>query len=1256
MQDYYTKNKKRKQESDMMKKREYYQKNKAEKQEYYQKNKAVQKEYYQKNKAERQESYQINKEEKQKYYQKVKQGIKKNYNKKRAAQKEAIDVKNLLSSIIDTVPFNVEKEIQSCIHANPKVSEAIKKFEEGEQKHDFVTCNVCLETRPFFNESFENVDNSLVNIRNVFINKKGVCTKCVTDSRKRNKKNTRRPAKWSGYLSVESDLGPEKSLIRHNNMHFYPIPDVLKQLTTIELALISKITVCMRVHMLRYGMLSSKGHSVSVPQRMSIARQLPKLPQQVGIVVLKRKGQNQKSKHYTVKRKSVEDALNCLCYGIPNGGLDKAAPNTYLYTGPNHVHKQLNGKYFEHVPNPYYCDVEIMKERLETLPNERDEYPGLKTVYTEKEIPESEKGPAPDQFEVPLSESDESYTTSSITLPAEPKNISDEIKTIIEKLTGSKDIADSFALADWEYVDEEPLSELKTPGFFAQAFPTVFIGASCDLTHNSLVSLDLDEWISHIYYQRDSRVSNHPTLKFFLHNLSMRQKALNNGNYLVSQQLADSHISINELQERFANDDHSIPRRIIRFGSNLVNSDPYWNRRKRELDAFLFFRRHIVGDLPVYFHTNSMAELHWDPLKQLLAKYISKTESSTYEDVYRELNSNAHYLRQAILKNLHIVTTYFEARSINYYNTVAKELFNLTDYWFRFEFAKARGQIHSHGIIFSESHAKMVEDALDIDGSSSEEEKAKALLRWLQTTELDTQELFSPGFVSMHPAGGTLVNDNSCNQWVPNKEQWAKSEGSQTAPAEDPLSQYVTEYCNTPQELHSFYIYLVNRVALHLCNGYCLRKKRIDSETRYCRFHFGKEDPVTKKPNGKEIHPFDPMIEGKQHPRYEGPRDHPRMIMHVKAHILSWLANCDTQPLIDQDLLNLQKYITSYACKGAVATEDLIDIYSLLLDDSDPNSSLKSIVQKLLMKILGKIDTPAAAADFINVGGKLYHSTRHFQSVGLSGYRPISKKIDGDNLTQSIPLDRFLSKERRDKNPTISLYDWTKECNCRTKCCHDHVPVFTGVIINPVWPLSEEYCKTNLMIFSPGTWSKPEDLKSEDESFTEAFALFLDSEGCPPALQEIIKLAKLRHEKKIEKERRKESNEDNNSQTSEFDSQISSNFSQDSVLQEMCLGQSLLNEINNNQQHRMEETEEILFNGGENFDWHEYGITSLGFTWPDNIETWMKDTSDKVEEEMVKNFSKCDLPDINLLLANPIQRLIIALNLERLINIKKNPC
>ena len=48
-------------------------------------------------------------------------------------------------------------------------------------------------------------------------------------------------------------------------MHFNEIPPYLKNLTTVEIALISKITVVFNVHVLRYGMVASKGYCISLP-------------------------------------------------------------------------------------------------------------------------------------------------------------------------------------------------------------------------------------------------------------------------------------------------------------------------------------------------------------------------------------------------------------------------------------------------------------------------------------------------------------------------------------------------------------------------------------------------------------------------------------------------------------------------------------------------------------------------------------------------------------------------------------------------------------------------------------------------------------------------------------------------------------------------------------------------------------------------------------------------------------------------------
>ena len=76
-------------------------------------------------------------------------------------------------------------------------------------------------------------------------------------------------------------------------------------------------------------------------------------------------------KHYFAKRSNVQEALEGLCYGFPHGGYDE--PNEVSIekcTGMDHLQLLLNRQYFQYVPNPYYCDVEIVYDRLNNLPQE----------------------------------------------------------------------------------------------------------------------------------------------------------------------------------------------------------------------------------------------------------------------------------------------------------------------------------------------------------------------------------------------------------------------------------------------------------------------------------------------------------------------------------------------------------------------------------------------------------------------------------------------------------------------------------------------------------------------------------------------------------------------------------------------------------------------------------------------------------------------------------------------------------------------
>jgi len=257
-------------------------------------------------------------------------------------EQENMEINNDENEILDS-----SEEPFSNIHTNPSVINAMKEFESGEENHSFSTCKCCFQTRPVFYSSAQNKDDTLVKMNN-FVNysKKSICSNCMNDNNKRRKKSVKSAAKFSGHLSPEEDLGPINDSIRHNNMHFLQCPPQLKNLSSIELALVSKITVAINVHMLRYGMLASKGHSVSLPQGMAIAKKLPQLPENVGIIVLQRKGKNDKLKQYTVSRLAVEEALKCLCFGVPCGGLEMEASDAKLYTGPNHINTPLNGRYF----------------------------------------------------------------------------------------------------------------------------------------------------------------------------------------------------------------------------------------------------------------------------------------------------------------------------------------------------------------------------------------------------------------------------------------------------------------------------------------------------------------------------------------------------------------------------------------------------------------------------------------------------------------------------------------------------------------------------------------------------------------------------------------------------------------------------------------------------------------------------------------------------------------------------------------------
>lgn len=84
-----------------------------------------------------------------------------------------------------------------------------------------------------------------------------------------------------------------------------------------------------------------------------------------------------------------------------------------------------------------------------------------------------------------------------------------------------------------------------------------------------------------------------------------------------------------------------------------------------------------------------MQSFIFPPLKRLLEECILQ---STGGEVNLVENSSAKF--KAIQENTLVVVSCFDLRTQSYHEKVLKAVFGVSDYLYRYEFAKSRGQIH----------------------------------------------------------------------------------------------------------------------------------------------------------------------------------------------------------------------------------------------------------------------------------------------------------------------------------------------------------------------------------------------------------------------------------------------------------------------------------------------------------------------------------------------------------------------------------
>ena len=880
-----------------------------------------------------------------------------------------------------------------------KAMDCIRSFELKEMTREIILCSVCKERR--------------IDLK---VNSKGVCKRCASD---------------------KQDI---KMFSNENNMNPGKVPNELAALSMIEQQLISRISPCINVHLLKHGGLSASGHCVTFPQNIDEASAiLPRLPEEINIIRVQKQGKHDSVKEFRVRRYVVQNALEWL-----------------------------------KMHNPVYNDISISFERLSALPID-GELKNIQTIeFNQNTNHIDDKGPANDQTNPDIVDQD--CETASSVLLSDPKiDINKEKQHAIANVVNENDDTMSCrkkksVTLPWPTRDDQPLSEFTTRNFFTLAFPCLFPHGTADFFSNRPRTCDsLSEWANHILWFDDGRFARHQIFKFIVHNMISRKRTIEQSNFIVQQKLGEEQLSVSTLKEQIQNGDESFSKKLLYLGSNLRGTSQYWTQRLKELRSLIQFKINEGKGLPAFFATGSCAEFYFKPLKRLLQIYIKE---STGKDIDLD---NKPTLFKALQENTHIVADYFDKRTLNYFHEFIMPVFNVDTYWYRQEFAKSRGMIHWHGLCWrgdSEPHQLMF-DAIKND--CSDEHIANELSQWAEKNFKMT---------ASHPAG---VDENG----QPRKDFWPPPEGSAEPPSEEqnPLFKLFMDISKNQQTILEDHLLLTNKINIHRCSDYCLRKpkqhKRVNEKV--CRMEFG-----TPSNPGKTLRTSPAIVKDKNGSlRLEMVRDHPMLVQHSQLHTQAWRANGDVSVILSKsdpqnpsvnDIIATETYITNYACKGGESTGAVVDLFNDLINSTDEETSAKSVCTKLLMQTT-KRDISAVEASYELSSLPLYRCNYTFQNVSFTGARLLEKS--GSTLTKQSSLDKYLARPDDSKE---SWYNFISKSG--------HVPVISGGELHCTWPLTENFSRTMLLLHWPN-WRQIRDIKPDDSSWVNVMSEFLLNPECP---------------------------------------------------------------------------------------------------------------------------------------------------------------
>lgn len=840
-----------------------------------------------------------------------------------------------------------------------------------------------------------------------------------------------------------------------NNNDVGSVPAHLPELSEIEEMLIARAHVHIQLRKIKGQQLKYSGHTVTFMQNtQKIFTKLPLLPRDVDIILLKPAAGtlevnnriNQTFEQaFRVRRSCVQLWLNYL----------KAS-------------------------HPDYRDIEIDEANLAALPTDGSVQDQMSTALTAPDQEGDLNQPEPhDNNELP--NNNESYHTNephdnnepdennehhdqnvwnendgrpdddTINTTAMVPNVPAEL-TELDRLRSDLrgDRSDPTAAPDPNFnlsvatFQQTPISERENIPILRMIFPTLFPRGEGEFHLPRENPLSFEDWIRHLLRYKDGRFATHSRFRYVVFNMLMRQRSSKQASWVCRNTNTD--VDFEGLQELIRNgDDQGLVGRISRSAAQLRGTRPYWGKKRSELEAMI----HNLSS-PHLFFTFSAADIQWHDLQRHMPGFRGQGD-----EFVRDPNRHRTAMKN-LAENPHIAADYLVRRFEAFFEHVVKKIFNVADYWYRYEWQQ-RGSGHIHGFLWLENERP----------PSTADIAARARIVDLWKTHV------------------TAVNP----------------EPGQPQLGVNPASLPFAEQSNTKQ----FLAESVNRYQRHrICTpSYCLRKKvvRTRQETRegvqgpaheglHCRFKFPKAHRETAAVTRDE---------NPTHWKFMPERNDTLMNSFIPTLSLGWSANTDMSPCTNANaVLN---YIAKYASKSETKSSTYKEMFAEATKNCSTRSPLFSAATKMMNALITERDWTAQEVNHHLLGLSLVESSRVVVNLDLRSIEDRTTAVefeDGSIQKRGKSwLEKYTNRLTYQPNPGVSVEDltliafvrrWVVVGNSikeRPRAKPRVLNVYPRYKADPGGSDYEEFCRIKLMLHHPFLDDNGNDLKSAPNDDTE---------------------------------------------------------------------------------------------------------------------------------------------------------------------------